>query len=145
MKAIYKAWTLSGLMLLCAVFFICSKLDAQTIISIESLVDSSVVMKIQNENISENTQKVILILDNSLLTYQFSEGDVYAFSESQHNFLFQPATHKSNTEESKSYKQNKDILNYLVEKTLDEDSEEEDSMEVEDWMYSSENWLSENK
>ena len=67
MKAIIRASVLSGLFILSLVLFICTKLNAQTIISIDSSSDSTVVMKLSNSDLLENPQKLILIIDKRML------------------------------------------------------------------------------
>ena len=143
MKAIFRVTVLSGLFLLSLVFFISSQMHAQTIISIDSSFDSTVVMKIPKSNLMEYPQKLIVIIDNGIEENQLSEEEILAWLDSRQitsdpSFLEKStAKHKMSVEAEKE-----NLMNYLVKKTLNEDIDQEDEIETEEWMFSSENWLS---
>jgi hypothetical protein len=144
MKAIIRASVLSGLFLLSLLFFICSQLNAQTVISIDSFTDSAVVMKFANCDLINNPQKLILIIDNAAMENQLSEDEILAWLDSRHSnstrsVVFEPNAKKRIIIDE----QNENLMNYLVERTLAENIEAEDEIETEEWMFSSENWLSE--
>ncbi len=144
MKAIIRASVLSGLFLLSLLFFICSQLNAQTVISIDSFTDSAVVMKFANCDLINNPQKLILIIDNAAMENQLSEDEILAWLDSRHSnstrsVVFEPNAKKRIIIDE----QNENLMNYLVERTLAENIEVEDEIETEEWMFSSENWLSE--
>ncbi len=143
MKTIYKVSALSGLLLLCLVFFICSRLNAQTIISIESSPDSVFVMKIQNMDLMEKSQDLILIIDSTLVTYQLNDEKVFAFLDTRHQDHPLFKIHQLDAVKSEMNVQDHDLMDYLVEKTIMEEDEEEDTMDLEEWMYHSEDWLEE--
>jgi len=143
MKTIFRVWIFSGLVLAIVVFFICSQLNAQTVISIESSSDSTIVMKIQNTDLPNQPQQLLLIIDSTLFTYQLAEGYVYASLDlKQHNYLVSDPDH-SISQEYKSDEADNNLMNYLVEKALHEEAEEEDLIVIEEWMYNSEDWLNE--
>lgn len=145
MKAIIRASVLSGLFILSLVLFICTKLNAQTIISIDSSSDSTVVMKLSNSDLLENPQKLILIIDNTPKENQLSEEEILAWLDSRHTKSSASGIRKPNTKMKRIIdEQDENLMDDLVEKTLLEDDENEDEMQLEEWMLSSENWLSDN-
>lgn len=143
MKTIHRVWILPAALLFSTVFFTCSQLTAQTIISIESFADSSLVMKIQNNDLSEEHQQLIFIIDNSLMTYQLSEKEVFALLDTKTPITISSDIHELNATKTKINEQDDELIKYLVEKALKEENEEEDSLVMEEWMYSSGNWLNE--
>jgi len=144
MKAIIRASVLSGLFLLSLVLFICTQLNAQTIISIDSSSDSAVVKKMSNSDLLVNPQKLILIIDNAPIANQLSEEEILAWLDSRHSNSYSSIVFKPNAKKKTMIdEQDENLMNYLVERTLLEDDEEEDEIETEEWMFSSENWLSE--
>ncbi|MBN2523251.1 MAG: hypothetical protein JXB24_08235 [Bacteroidales bacterium] len=143
MKTFFRVWIFSGLVLVIVVFFICSKLNAQTIIRIESSSDSTIVMKIQNTDIHEQPQKLLLIIDSILFTYQLAEGNVYASLDLKERNYFQSDPDQNILQDYKYNKADDNLMNYLIDKTLHEETEAEDLIEIEEWMYNSEGWLNE--
>ena len=117
-------------------------MNAQTIISIESPADSTVVMKIQSRVLMENPQKLILIIDNTMMAYQLSEEEIYALLDSKQNNSNSSVLNYPDAEKINIGEQDDDLMDYLVDKTLNEENEAEELMEIEDWMYSPESWLS---
>ena len=143
MKAIIRASVLSGLFILSLVLFICTKLNAQTIISIDSSSDSTIVMKMSNSDLLENPQKLILIIDNTPKENQLSEEEILAWLDSRHASSAASFIYKPNTKRKISIdKQDENLMNCLIDKTLLEDDEKEDELQMEAWMFNSENWLS---
>lgn len=143
MKTFFRVWIFSGLVLVIVVFLICSKLNAQIVISIESSSDSTIVMKIQNTDIHEQPQKLLLIIDSTLFTYQLAEGNVYASLDLKERNYFKSEPDQNILQEYKPGKADDNLMNYLVDKALHEETEEEDFIEIEEWMYNSEGWLNE--
>jgi len=145
MKAIIRVSVLSGLFILSLVLFICTKLNAQTIISIDSSSDSTIVMKLSNSDLLENPQKLILIIDNTPRENQLSEEEILAWLDSRHTNSSSSFIHKPNTKRNMIIdEQDENLMKTLVEKTLLEKDEIEDEIPVEEWMFNSENWLSDN-
>lgn len=142
MKTIFRVAALSGLFILVLVFFICTQLNAQTIISIDSSSDSTVVVKFPDKDYTTNQQRLILIIDNAPASYQLSEAEVLAWLDSR-NANFSPSViYLPPTEKSEIVQKDENLIDYLVETTLNEEVETEEELEIEEWMYTSENWLS---
>ena len=145
MKAIIRASVLSGLFILSLVLFICTKLNAQTIISIDSSSDSTVVMKLSNSDLLENPQKLILIIDNTPKENQLSEEEILAWLDSRHTNSSASFIQKPNAKKKIIIdEQDDNLMKGLVEKTLLEDDENEDEIQLEEWMFNSETWLNDN-
>lgn len=144
MKAIIRASVLSGLFLLSLVLFIRTQSNAQTIISIDSSSDSAVVMKMPNSDLLVNPQKLFLIIDNAPVANQLSEEEILAWLDSRQCNTASSVVYKpSKIKKMAIDEQDEDLMNFLVKRTLLEEDEKEEEMQMEDWMFNSENWISE--
>ncbi|MBA7516685.1 hypothetical protein ES705_08733 [subsurface metagenome] len=142
MKTIYKVPILSGMLLLIVAGIICSRLNAQTIISIESSSDSTIIVKIQDKVFTDKPQKLILILDSTQLTYRLSEvGDLALEYSQQSSTYIRSSIICSNTKRSEIGKKDSNRMEDLNYAIIAEETEDEDDVVLEDWMFNHKEWL----
>jgi hypothetical protein len=96
-------------------------------------------MKIKDQNRDEQFQKLIIIIDSSLMTYGLSENEVYALSDMEYHEPFPVVVRQGVRTEKKSNQE--ELLDFLSEKTLKEEADREDDLELQEWMYSLKEWL----
>ena len=108
--------------------------NAQTIISFDASPDNAMVMKIQDPSVSGKTDKLIFIFDSTMLTCEFSDGDIIAFHATSHKSDSGEITSSYTYSFSDKSVKADEMINFP------NDPEKEEPLSLEDWMMCPGEW-----
>lgn len=141
MKTFYKFLLLGGVVLLMLSPLISNNLKAQPLVKNNHYSASTVEMGMINSDEDNRPNKLILIYDSTSLTFEFTEdGELALISTSQPSYLYSSGG-KSSSKASSNLILTENYINTIMKKAISENVDEEEDMELQDWMIHPEGWL----
>ena len=138
MKANILRLVLAGSGMLLMAYVLCHSAKAQTIISFDSSPDHEMVLRIQNQDPSTAAHTYVFIFDSARFTYEFDEnGDIEFFT----------MNHTGSGSSSMPVVKNEKRISppsqpgINFSEYLKNEPEEEEPMELENWMLTPKDWL----
>lgn len=132
---------LGGVALLMLSPFISNGLNAQPLLNSNQFSSSTVEMGLINADEDNKPNKLILIYDSTSLTFEFTEdGELALISTSQPSYLLS-AGGKSSSKSSSNLVLSEQYINTIMKKAVTEQVDEEEDMELQDWMIHPEGWI----
>ena len=115
-------------------------LSAQTIISFDTSQDHSMVMKIQNHDLTNAEHTFIFIFDSASVTYEFDENGVIALYPEKKYYNGPTSTFYINSGSGSTRGEVKKS-DYDIDALQWNEVAEEEPMELEPWMLAPDTWI----
>ncbi len=141
MKTFNKFLLLGGVALLLLSPLISNNLKAQPLLKNDQFKSNTVEMGLINSEEDTRPNKLILIYDSTSLTFEFTEnGELALISTSQASYVHS-AGGKSPSKASSNLVLSEQHINSIMKEAVAENVDEEEDMELQDWMIHPEGWL----
>jgi hypothetical protein len=144
MKTIFKSALLGGALALLLTPLISSRLQAQPLAGKDQLSENMINLgTIQHEG-NNKPNKLILIFDSTSLTFEFTDEGELALISTCNTDNAQFSSAASSKSPHKALSQivfSEQYVETIMKRSLAEKTEEEEEMEIQDWMLHPEAWL----